>query len=332
MWVVLLRLYVGYRGRSAHVNRWLAELFNACRSVDAVPFARLTRLDDVENMFRSSWFDPVELALVLLGDRVVGQGWAWSLSRGSRVSLCADPRLPGGMTEEVAELVLSWARYSFELRGVRGSTSIVAGYENSFVHRLLKKVLGGAPLIETSWGTLMVFQGLEQRRSLPGCYGIRQATRGDVRRIVEVVNKAFSVYSWFEPWTDEEVLEDMEKRQLLAYLAEDCHGSTVGYVDAEIYRSIGGSEIGYVRVLAVDPHHQRRQLGRNLLTVAVEELKLRGVWKVVLDSVAGLEAFYRKQGFSEYRRLSALEVSISSLPQSMPTIESGQNLVTRLPT
>ena len=83
-------------------------------------------------------------------------------------------------------------------RSIRGVTNIGAWYEYGYFHRLLRRVLEGAPIIEKPWGTLMVFKGFESRpRSPEGCRA-RSAEPKDILRVVEVVNKAFSIYDWFE--------------------------------------------------------------------------------------------------------------------------------------
>ncbi len=320
----MLKLLVGYSGSSRRINEELARLFNACRSVDITWSTRRVYLDDIELMSRSTWFSPEEFALVFLESRVIGLGWAWALPRSNRVSLCIDPGLPMGLAEEVAKAILGWARHSFDSRGIRGVVSVSAWYEHGYFHRLLREVLDGAPIVETTWGTLMVFRGLEQKPRLPDGYRARPASLEDIPRIVEVVNRAFSIYSWFSEWREEDIRKYYERYRFAMFVAEDSEGRIVGYVDAEIFEAVDGSKTGIIATLAVDPQHQRRGIGRGLLAIAIDELVSRGAKRIILDGVSGLEPLYRKLGFVEYRRWAILVTPIAALPQlSIPMEVAG---------
>ncbi len=317
----MLRIVVGYRGGDRAIDLGIAELYNTCRSIDISWYARRSDISDVKVMFESTWFDPQEFALVFMGSRVVGLGWAWELPRTNRIAMCVDSRLPIGIVEECTRSILGWARHSFESRGIRGVVRISAWCEYGYLHRVLKHVLDGAPYIETTWGTLMVFRGFERKYELPKGYRVRIASVDDIPRIVDVVNRAFSVYDWFEAWNPEDIRKYYEKYGYTMLVVENDVGDIVGYVDFEVFEAVDGSKTGIVGTLAVDPCYQRRGIGRALLSIAVEMLRSRGAERIILDGVSGLEPLYRKLGFVEYRRWALLITPMSALPTLSTPIE-----------
>ncbi len=79
---------------------------------------------------------------------------------------------------------------------------------------------------------------------------------------------------------------------------------------------LDGSRNAYLYTLAVKPRHQRKGLGRALLTTIAHELwRSKEVERIYLDSVAGLESFYGKLGFKAKRRTITIEIPVASLPK-----------------
>ena len=314
----MLRIVEGYSGGIEVVDRGLAELYDKCKSITTAWAFRPTTVDEIKDMFSSTWFDPEEFAIALLDSgKVTGFAWAWETSRANRVSICIDPYLPKYVIDNTIKALLSWARYSFEKRSISGSIYINAWHHYSYFHELLKEVMNGIPYIERYWGTLMIYRGLGTEVKIPIGYRIRYGTSSDIPRIVEIFNKAFSIYDWFYPWTLEDAKRYFEKHKPIVFVAEDSSGEVVAFVDGEIFKALDGRETAIIGTLAVDPSHQRRGLGKALIYTIVRELRSRGATRIYLDGVEGLEPLYRKLGFVEYRRWIRLLTTISALPQTL---------------
>ena len=82
----------------------------------------------------------------------------------------------------------------------------------------------------------------------------------------------------------------------------------VGFSFVEIYAQKGTfirlpRRFAYLELIAVDPHHQRCDVGSALLTDAREIAKSRGIDRIELDVIGfneGARQFYSSQGFSEF--------------------------------
>ncbi len=314
-----MRIVERYDGSDHGINEAVAELLNASVIDERWSYRRID-IDEVESWFRSSWFDPEELALCFVDRRLVGLVWAWQALRSNSVSLSVDPSLPKDLRRRIVEALLAWARLSFERRGVRGSVDIRCGTWFSYLHREIVEVLE-SPRIEISWGTMMVYRGSGAKHGIPPGYSVRRGELSDLPRIVEVLNAAFSKYEWWYPIEVEELRRRIEKGGMIYYVALDSEGNVVGYVDVRVYEALDGDRTATVGLLAVDPKHQGKGLGKALMSVAVEELLKLGVRRVYLDSVEGLEKLYRKFGFVEHRKWIVIRTFVSALPQAIPCLE-----------
>ncbi len=326
----MLRLVEGYCGGDDGIDNGIALLYNRCRSASIAWAMRIKSVDDVRDMFRSTWFNPREFALVMLNHRVVGCSWAL-IERNCHISLCIDPYQPSWVIEEATKMLLAWARYSFEKRGARGVVTIGGWDQFGFMYRLLRKILNGAILLEDYSATLMVYVGLPSKPSIPKGYVIKRGSINNLPRIVEIFNRAFSVYDWFHPWNLEDARRYFERYKPILYVVVDRNGEIAGYADAMVFKAVDGGETGVVATVAVDPDHQRKGLGKALVATIVKELESRGVKRIYLDGVKGLETLYAKLGFREYCRWIRFTTTLTSLPQPFPTICANfTNLINRI--
>jgi ribosomal protein S18 acetylase RimI-like enzyme len=128
----------------------------------------------------------------------------------------------------------------------------------------------------------------------------RTATAADRPRLIEMINAAFAIETFLEGTrTDEERLAAMmEKGEM--FVGEDDRGRIV----ASVYVELRGSR-GYLGMLAVDPAHQRRGLGRRMLEEGERRFREQGceaVDIIVLSLRPDLPPAYRRLGFVEVRR------------------------------
>ncbi len=125
----------------------------------------------------------------------------------------------------------------------------------------------------------------------------RAATVEDRPQLIGLINSAFSIEKFLEGTrTDEERLAaTMEKGTIL--LAEDCSGHIV----ASVYMELRGVR-GYLGMLAVDPAHQGKGLGRIMVEAAEEHFRTKGceaVDIIVLNLRPELPPLYRRFGYAE---------------------------------
>jgi ribosomal protein S18 acetylase RimI-like enzyme len=126
---------------------------------------------------------------------------------------------------------------------------------------------------------------------------IRLATKRDLPAMLSIINSAFAMETFLEGTrTDEEGLQNMmEKGDFIA--ACDSAGNLV----ASVYVELRGLR-GYFGMLAVDPAHQRRGLGRMMVEAAEEHCRQRGCEAMditVLSLRTELPPLYRKLGYFE---------------------------------
>jgi ribosomal protein S18 acetylase RimI-like enzyme len=125
----------------------------------------------------------------------------------------------------------------------------------------------------------------------------RVATAADRPQLIPLINAAFSIEKFIDGTrTDEEHLAaTMEKGSIL--VGED--GS--GFMLACVYMEFLGSR-GYLGMLAVDPAHQGKGLGRIMVEAAEERFRSAGCEAVditVLNLRPELPPIYRRLGYVE---------------------------------
>lgn len=126
---------------------------------------------------------------------------------------------------------------------------------------------------------------------------IRSATASDRKRLIPLINAAFSVETFLQgPRIDEQRLSAaMEKGTIL--LAEDNEGRLL----ASVYTELRGSH-GYAGMLAVDPALQRLGLGRRMMEAAEDQFRRQGCEALeitVLSLRHELLPIYSRFGFVE---------------------------------
>ncbi|HZQ22828.1 MAG TPA: GNAT family N-acetyltransferase [Terriglobales bacterium] len=124
---------------------------------------------------------------------------------------------------------------------------------------------------------------------------VRLATPADMAAIIDVVNAAFSIEKFLEGTrTDRErMTATMHDGEIL--VMEDGSGRIV----ASVYVEVKG-ERGYFGMLAVDPAHQGKGLGRAMITAAENFCRRRGCKIMdiaVLSLRPELPPFYENLGY-----------------------------------
>ncbi len=310
----MITVATGYRG-GTQLDYEIVGLMNKCNMLDEPWSHRKVGVEEIRRLwFKSTWYNPSELGLLFYSKKLVGYCWAMKRDGGVPwIGFCVDPQLPDTIKYNAVETCLSWARWSFDNKGIRGKVFIGAGYEHGYQHRLLRRTL--TSFLEKHAATLMVLEKAERKQPPPG-YRIRRGGIEDVEGIVKVYNEAFSKYEWFVEWRLEDAKKWYRTRKLTILVAETGNGEIVGYVDAEIRQGLDGSLNAYLHTLAVKPEHQRRGLGGALLSMMAHELwGNKRVERIYLDSVAGLETFYGRLGFKIWRRATTIITPIPCLPK-----------------
>jgi len=99
-------------------------------------------------------------------------------------------------------------------------------------------------------------------------------------------------------------------------MGAELDGELVGYILGEVrlWEFGGGEKTGWIKILAVDPDHQRRGIGRRLGEELLEQFRRRGIRRVrtLVDSYSGeLIAYFRSLGFQVLSMLP-LELSMDT--------------------
>jgi ribosomal protein S18 acetylase RimI-like enzyme len=133
---------------------------------------------------------------------------------------------------------------------------------------------------------------------------VRRATAEDVPEIVRVINLAYRVEDFFidgDRTRADDVLARLSRPDA-GFLVADA--SSDGRLMAAVYVEVRGDR-GYFGMLAVDPAHQQRGVGRALATAAESHCRAAGCRHLDIDVVdlrAELLPFYRALGFTETGR------------------------------
>jgi predicted N-acetyltransferase YhbS len=129
---------------------------------------------------------------------------------------------------------------------------------------------------------------------------VRLASDADRDRLIQLINSAYSIETFFEGTrTDEERLSAMMRKGAIL-VAEDDSGRPL----ACVYTEVRGAR-GYLGQLAVDPVSQGAGLGRRMVEAAEDYLRRQGceaVDIVVLSMRPELPPLYRRFGYVETGR------------------------------
>ena len=124
----------------------------------------------------------------------------------------------------------------------------------------------------------------------------REAAAGDRPRLIQLINAAFSIETFFDGTrTDEERLAAMMAKGSIL-MAEDGAGRLL----ASVYTERRGQR-GYLGMLAVDPAQQREGLGRRMMTIVEDRFRAQGceaVDIVVLSMRPELPPIYQRFGYA----------------------------------
>jgi len=104
-------------------------------------------------------------------------------------------------------------------------------------------------------------------------------------------------------------------------LGAEIDGELVGYMIGEVrlWEFGGGEKTGWIKILAVDPDHQRRGIGRRLGEELLKQFLRRGIRRVrtLVDSYSGeLIAYFRSLGFQVLSMLP-LELTMDTEADSL---------------
>jgi ribosomal-protein-alanine N-acetyltransferase len=114
----------------------------------------------------------------------------------------------------------------------------------------------------------------------------RHLFKQDIPRVCEIENRAFS-----DPWP-EDAFAMLQHYHSYAGLA---NGHLIGYI-----MCLNAVDESSIINLAIDPDHQRKGYGSELLAYALDQLRLEGIRKVYLDvrsSNLAAQRLYEKYGF-----------------------------------
>jgi len=322
---VFLTVITRYSGDSRLINEGIRDAINGHRAELEAWAARPLSLESIERMFRYSWYDPTEFAVVGYrvgeGFRVVGVAWAYpSQGRAWLGMVCPymSPGAPEPVLEEVLTLTLGWGYRKLVSNGVRGVARVFLGFEGSTLHRLVGRVLRGAPYVYGCDSVLMRYSGELESSTIPEGYRVRAGTLSnhDLERVTRVHNVAFSKYEFFTPWSVEDTRKFYEGEDVEFFVAETNPGEVVGFVDGKVFTALDGRLSASIMTLAVLPEHRGKGLAKALITEFIKHLLKAGVPKnrIALLAAAELEKMYSKLGFTTVRRNTYLELPLSYLP------------------
>jgi len=318
---VFLTIITRYSGESRLINEGIRDVVNGHRAELEAWAARPLSLESIERMFRYSWYDPSEFAVigyrVNRGFRVVGVSWAYP-SQGSAwlgmVCPYISPGVPEPVLEEVIILTLAWGHRKLVRDGVRGAARVFLGFEGSTLHRLVGRVLRGAPYVYGYDSVLMRYSGELGSSTLPEGYRVRAGTLSnhDLEGVTRVHNVAFSKYEFFTPWSVEDTRKFYEGEDVEFFVAETSSGEVVGFIDGRAFTALDGRLSASIMSLAVLPEHRGKGLAKALVTEFIKHLLKAGVPKnrIALLAAAGLEKMYGKLGFTTVRRNIYLELPL----------------------
>ena len=212
-----MKVVVGYRG--GLLDSEVVRVHNACVSVRGFVAGRTMSVGEVRELwFGYGTFDPGEFALASGGGRVYGMAYAVASKPVGRVWVCADPSLPQYCLLEVLRVLLSWARFRLVRERVFVAR-IDCGYGHSRLYSMVRQITGLGP--EATSLTLMEYGGGPAEPPKCADVDVRVGSLSDIPGVVEVWNKAFRKYSWFEEWSVDDAVKWYSTRKLTLYVATD---------------------------------------------------------------------------------------------------------------
>lgn len=294
----MFRVLPSYGGGVYDVS--LVDLYNRFTAVVYPETGRLINVGDFRSMwFESSWFDPNDLSLIVIGDRVVGYLYKW-FSRGFyRVNIRVGPSLPLEDVYRVIDLLLRVLKGRVLGKTVNSLVKIWVGYEYRFLYNVFRWRY--TPLYIQHTATMMYLnlnRYMDVRDRIGGVENISIVRGGidDLDKIVDIYNDAFSIYEWFYPWNIDDARRYYTSRKIIldiAYLGS----KYAGYGDYEVYTNVRGERIGYIHTIAVKRGYQGRGVGTYITCRLIDELLDMDVDRIYLDSISGVEPFYYRIGF-----------------------------------
>ncbi len=314
-----LTIITQYRGGSRLINEGIRDAINERRAELEAWATRPLSLEGIERMFKYSWYDPSEFAVIgyRVNDafRVVGVAWAYPDRDSAWLGMMSpyiSPKVPEPLQEEALTLTLAWGRRVIVRKGVRGVARIYLGFEGSTLHRLAGRVLRGAPYVYGYDSVLMRYSGEVKSSTLPEGYRVRAGTLSnrDLKGVTRVHNVAFSKYEFFTPWSVEDTRKFYEGEDVEFFVAETSSGEVVGFIDGKVFSALDGRLSASIMTLAVLPEHRGKGLAKALVTEFIKHLLKAGAPKnrIALLAAAGLEKMYSKLGFTTVRRNIYLEL------------------------
>ncbi len=127
----------------------------------------------------------------------------------------------------------------------------------------------------------------------------RVATASDVEAIVAIESRVFG-----NPWASTAYLDEIERPMAIVELAVGDDGSVLGYSCTWHVVAAGETEAHLLRI-AVNPHLQRRGIGRDLLSAVLDRATTEGAVRVLLEVGASnrpARTLYESAGFLEIGR------------------------------
>jgi len=119
---------------------------------------------------------------------------------------------------------------------------------------------------------------------------IRPFSLSDLESILQIESQSFPKSPY--DWTTFLALHTLYPETFLVYV-----GTNHGQKEEKILGYIVFSQNGHIISIAVQPHHRRKGIGRELLQGAMKTSPLKKVWAEVRRGNQGAQSFYSKMGF-----------------------------------